>query len=251
MTSRLFLLEPPYHACHLAGKSVSPLGTILVADVTGEGGVVSVVEAAIRVAAEPWCPVVLVTRSSRLDRRSETVIRQFDIVPAVVTMTASATLLDPYPILLAIRQRPRPTPDRLARYVTKRVGRQDLTDALRECFRRGMDDLGDGPGLSRSTLNRRLLDFEPLKAHNWSDMARTLAVLLEPGGELRPSSRLLGIGPRTVRSHIKLYTGLDFGEVRERPGWEWLVEAALQRWDYVPVGPTRAPTWRQRFGGEV
>lgn len=251
MTSQLFVLEPKYHACRLAGNSIFPLGTILVADTTGEGEVVAVVEAAIRVAAEPWCSVVLLTRSSRLDRRSEGVISQFDMAPAVITMTDSANLLDPEPILLAVRRRPCPTPERLARYVTQRVGRQDLADALRECFRRGMDGYDDGPGLSRSTLSRRLLDFAPLKAHDWSDMARTLAVLLEPDRQLRSSSRLHDIDPRTVRSHIKLYTGLDFSEVRERPGWEWVVEAALQQWDYVPAVRTTAPTRRRRVSGEV
>ena len=32
---------------------------------------------------------------------------------------------------------------------------------------------------------------------------------------------------------------------------EWVVEAALQRWDYVPVAPTTAPIRGQRVGGEV
>ncbi len=251
LTSQIFVLEPKYHACRLAGNTISPLGTILVADITGEGGMVAVVEAAIRIAAEPWCPVVLLTRSSRVDRRSQAVIDQFNMAPAIITMTGSANILDPGPILLAARRRPCPMPERLARYVTQRAGRQDLTDALRECFRRGRDDHGDGLGPSRSTLSRRLLDFAPLKAHDWSLMARTLAVLLEHDRQLRPSSRVHDIDPRTVRSRIKLYTGFHFGEVREQPGWEWVIEAALRRWDYVPVAPTTAPTRHQRVGGEV
>lgn len=251
MTNQLFVLEPKYHACRLAGNSISPLGTILVADVTGEGGVVTVVEAAIRIATEPWCPVVLLTRLARVDRRSEAVIKQFGMAPAVITMIGRANLFDPKPILLAVRRRPRPTPDRLARYVTQQVDRQDLTDTLRECFRRGLDDNGAGAGLSRSTLSRRLLDFAPLKAHDWSFMARTIVVLMDPDHQLGPSSRLHHIDPRTVRSHIKLYTGLDLAKAREQPGWEWVVEAALQRWDYVPVAPTTAPIRRQRVGGEV
>ncbi len=251
MTNQLFMLEPKYHACRLAGNTISPLGTIFVADITGEGGVIAVVEAATRVAAEPWCPVVFLTLSSRVDRRSEAVIKQFDMAPAVITMRVGANMLDPEPILFAVRRRPCPTPERMARYVTQRVGRQDLADALRECFRRGIDDNDGGAGLSRSTLSRRLLDFAPLKAHDWSLMARTLAVLLEHDRQLRPSSRVHDIDPRTVRSRIKLYTGFHFGEVREQPGWEWVVEAALQQWDYVPVAPTTAPIRRQRVGGEV
>ncbi len=249
MTSQLFVLEPKYQACRPAGATPSPLGAILVADMTGDGGVVAVVEAATRVAAEPWCPVVLLTRSTRLDRASEAVIGQFDLAPAVLTMPSSANLLDPEPILLAVRRRQCPTPERMAQYVTQRVDRQDLTDTLRECFRRGLDDNHDGPSLSRSTLSRRLLDFEPLKAHDWSCMARTLAVLLEPDCHLGSSSRLHDIDPRTVRSHVRIYTGLDFGEVLEQPGWEWVVEAALQRWGYVPEARTTAPARRRRVSG--
>ncbi len=248
MTDQLFVLEPKYHACRLAGDGISPLGTILLADVTGEGGVVAVVEAAVRAAAEPWCPVVFLIHSSGLDRRGEAVIEQFDMAPTIITRT-SDNLLDPEPILLSVRQRPCPTPERLSRYVTQRVVRQDLEDALRECFRRGMDD-DDGPGMSRSTLSRRLLDFAPLKAHDWSFLARTLAVLLESDGHIGPSSRLHHIDPRTVRSHIKDYTGLDFGEVQERPGWEWVVEAALQHWDYVPPAATTISVELQRASGE-
>lgn len=249
MTSQLFVLEPKYQACRPAGSAISPLGTILVTEASGEDGVVAVVKAATRIVAEPWCPVVFLTSPSRLARTSEAVVEQFDMSPAVITMTGSANVLDPEPILLAVRRRPCPTPERLARYVTGRVGRQDLTDTLRECFRRGMDDNDGGPGLSRSTLSRRLLDFEPLKAHDWSDMARTLAVLLEPDDKLRPSSQLHDIDPRTVRSRIKLYTGLNFGEVHEQPGWEWVVEAALQRWGYVPEARTTAPARRRRVSG--
>jgi len=249
MTDQLFVLEPKYHAFRLAGNSTSPLGTILVADVTGEGGVVAVVEAAVRATVEPWCPVVFLTHSSGLDRRSEAVIEQFDMAPTVITRT-SANPLDPEKILLAVRQRPAPTPERLARYVTQRVVRPDLEDALCECFRRGMDE-DDRPGMSRSTLSRRLLDFAPLKAHDWSFLARTLAVVLESDCRLGSSSRNHHIDPRTVRSHIDVYTGLDFRGVQERPGWEWVVEAALRHWDYVPAAATTIPIELQRVSGEV
>lgn len=250
MTSPLFVLEPEYQACRPAGATTSPLGAILVADITREDGVVAVVEAATRVAAEPWCPVVLLSQSASLDPRSETVIGQFEMAPAILDVAGQDDLLDPEPILGAVRDRPCPTPDRLARYVTHRVGRPDLTETLRECFARGLDDSEDGQGMSRSTLSRRLLDFTPLKAHDWSGMARTLSVLLEPDCHLGPSSRRHDIDPRTVRSHLKLYTALDYSAVRSRPGWEWVIEAALQRWDYVPAIDEQAPDSRRRASGE-
>ena len=249
MTSHLFVLEPKYQACRPADTTSSPLGTILVADVTGDSGVVAVVEAATRAAAEPWCPVVLLTRSSHMAPESEAVIGQFDMTPAVLDAAGTANLLDPESILLAVRDRPHPTPERLAQYVTHRVDRRELADTLEECFRRGWDSNDDAPGMSRSTLSRRLLDFEPLKARDWTGMGRTLAVLLEPYGVLGQSSRLHDIDPRTVRSHLKLYTGFDFGEVRKRPGWEWVVESALQRWGYVSQACGTAPAKRQRVSG--
>jgi hypothetical protein len=249
MTSHLFVLEPKYQACRPADTTRSSLGAILVADMTGGAGVVAVVEAAIRAGAEPWCPVVLLTRSSPLETESEAVIGQFDMTPAVLDLAGTANLLDPAPILLSVRQRPCPTPQRLARFVTDRVDRPELADTLEECFCRGLDN-EDGSGVSRSTLSRRLHDFEPLKPRDWAGMARTLAVLLEADCDLGQSSQLHDVDPRTVRSHIKLYTGFDFGEVRKQPGWEWVVEAALQRWDYVAQIPAKAPAMRQRASGE-
>jgi len=209
------------------------LGTILVSDLAGD--VVAVVEAADRHAAEPWCPIVLITRSPTLSHTITAIIDQFHLAPAMLSLPGEVNLLSPEPILLAVGNRPHPTPEELARYVVVRTERPDLYDTLVECFARGIDTEESRDGVSRSTLSRRLSRFGPLKARDWGAMVRTLNVLLSEG-RLGTLSKTHAIDPRTVQAHIHHYTDLTFAKARERPGWEWVVEAALRKARYVAGG---------------
>jgi hypothetical protein len=251
LTSPLFILEPKYLACRPAGDTPPPLGAILVADISGERGVVAVVEAAARVATEPWCPVVLVSRSTGLDHTVKAVIDQLGMVPAILTLPGEANLLAPDTILTAVNAREKPTSDRLAGYVVSRTERPEVRLPLEECFRRGMSDESELESYSRSTLGRRLGRFGPLKPHDWTGLARALSLMLDSGapgglprGALVRLSQAYSIDPRTVQAHIHRFTGLTFEQARERPGWEWVIEAGLRRAGYLGRGLQQDATRR-------
>jgi hypothetical protein len=205
--------------------------------------VVAVVEAADRAAAQPWCPVVLVSRSAELDHTVRVVIDQLDMTPAILTLPGEANILAPNTILTAVNGREKPTSDRLAGYVVTRTGRPEVRLALEECFRRGMSDESALGHYSRSTLGRRLQGFGPLKPHDWTGLARALSLMLGSGapeelprGALVRLSQAYSIDPRTVRAHIRQFTGMTFEQARERPGWEWVIEAGLRREGYLERG---------------
>ena len=232
LTSPLFVLEPKYLACHPAGHTIPSLGAILVADVTGEDGVVVAVETAARVAAEPWCPVVLVSRSADLSQTVAAVIDQFAMAPAILRLPGEANLLAPDAILAAVKNRDAPTPYQLAGYVATRTGRPEVRLTLEECFRRAMSDGSWSEHYHRSTLSRRLSQFGPFKPRDWTGLARALSLLLASGSLHRLSKRY-AVDSRTVQAHIHHFTGLDFGQARKRPGWEWVIEAGLRRAGYL------------------
>lgn len=242
MTSQLFVLEPKYLACRPAGITTSPLGTILVADITGEAGVVAVIEAAARVAAEPWCPVVLLSRSAELSRTVEAVVDQFDMAPAMATLPGEANLLSPEHILAAVNGRQAPSPGRLAGYVVSRTAKPNVRSLLEECFRRGTSQEIRQESYSRSTLYRRLSGFGPFKPHDWTSLSQTLSLLLA-SGSLRNLSMANEIDPRTVQARVQRFTGIDFRQARRLSGWEWVIESGLRRAGYVEGGPQQDATW--------
>ena len=243
MTNQLFLLEPKYLACRPAGNTIPSLGAILVADITGEDGVVAAVEAAARVAAEPWCPAVLLSRSADLSHTVAAVIDQFAIAPAILRLPGEANLLAPDAILTAVKARENPTPNQLAGYVVTRTGRPEVRLTLEECFRRGMSDGSWSENYHRSTLSRRLSEFGPFKPRDWTGLARALSLLLASGSLHRLSKRY-AIDSRTVQTHIHRFTGQDFGQARKRPGWEWVIEAGLRRAGYLESGLQQDATRR-------
>ena len=246
MASHLYALEPQYQACRLSGYGPAPLGTILVADLTGD--VVAAVEAVGRSALEPWCPVVLVSRTSWLNRTLEVVLEQFPLAPTLLSAPGEANLLDAEAIARAVRGRPAPSARELTRYVTLRADRSDLADTLAHCFSRGLGTPETDSEVSRSTLNRRLAGFGPLKPHDWSAMARTIEVMLDTA-PLTESADTHGIDPRTIHSHLERYTALEFDEARTLAGWEWIVESALRRLGYVEAHEPTVPPMRRRAEG--
>ncbi len=229
MPAHIYLLEPPYTVCRIPQRGPSPLGSIIVADLSSE--LVAVVEASDRHSSEPWCPVVLVGKRRMVDRAAEAVLRQFGIQPLIVSPTPDGVPFDPGQIAGAVKRREPPTPEELAEYVISRTAAPDMRSTLESCFSKAQGGDEDGP--SRSTLCRRLSGFGPLKARDWTGMARVIWSLLGEQKTGERTRRGRGLDPRTLRNQVNQLAGMSYTEASARPGWEWLVESALRRWDYV------------------
>ncbi len=237
MPAHTYLLEPPYTVCRIPRQDPSPLGSVLIADLSSE--LVAVVEAADRHSREPWCPVVLVGQTRMLDRAAETVLRQFQIEPLLVHPAPEGPPFDPPAILSAVQRREPPSPHEMAQYVVDRTGRTEMLETLAACFSKARG--GDDGGLSRSTLCRRLSDFGPHKARDWTGLGRVIWSLLQEQRTGRRVARGRGMDPRTLRSHVQHLAGMTYTEASARPGWEWLIESALRRAAYVALPVGQAP----------
>ncbi len=222
-------LDPPYLAAYPPPATPPPLGAVLLADL--QDGLAAFADAIERQRAAPWCPLVLRTADPRV---TPAVLATFEPWPGCFGLLATAGLPAAGPnfrVLAAVRRRPLPIPERVARYAEARLDR-GVAPVLLACM--------GGPGVARQpsrTLTRRVAELGSFEIRDWRALSRlTWAAAL---AQLRPEASLetaaweAGSDPRSLRRWVRRFTGLEWDQLRARVGWEWIVELALRRGGYV------------------
>ena len=222
------IIVPPYVTTIPFRGAPPALGSVFITHVAGGADAIRFAVEAQRTA--PWCPLCLV-----LDERPLTAELVFWIqrLSRWTVVHPSIPAGDPVAIdgvLHLVTARPLPKSGALARYVALRAGRPEMRQPLRDCFR------GVRPsGTRRAWLSRHLKTFGPLTAHDWHAVAQLLPLRRTGQVSFDRKAYECRLDPRTVRSRLLRYTGISAQEFQELVGWEWLIEAVLRLWGYVPA----------------
>ena len=211
-------------------------GAILVADLCG--GIPALAEAVRRQRDLPWCPLVLRIAESHFPACA---ISPFEPVPGSFALLYPADFdwLPPGErIRRAVARRPVPQQATIARWIEMRLGRPGLAQTLGICFGSGLTPSGPP-----RTLTRRLQAIGPLEVRDWRGLARLAQLAVTPGpwrsASLETTALEAGIDPRTLRRWLRLCTDKPWSEFLSNVGWEWILEAALQRVQPVERTPRR------------
>jgi len=247
LNADVLVSEPPYVDVRSPSGVPIPLGSVLIASL--QAGATSLADVGAVLRSAPWCSVCLVDATPPFDQR---VIRAFEPHPGAFGLIRCGQVgsLPQHQMLGAIRERPFPSPDDLARFVARRVNRLDLIQALSTCFevQQPRERMPRPP--HRSTLSRQLQGFKPFTARDWAALARLSRVLdLAASSSWSSQERAAlehDIDGRTLRGWLARFLGLSFGDALELVGWEWVVEAGLREGGYVPGRDAQADSAPQR-----
>lgn len=147
--------------------------------------------------------------------------------------------------IAAIRRRPAPHACAVAEYIARRLRNASIAEWVARAMSPASCD-GVIARLSSDAIRRRAAACGALLPRDWEALYRSIAILTElwrNGGTDDSSIWACGCDPRTLRRHVGRFTGLALSLVTRRPGWEWIVEAALRRNGYV-----QRPCWLELDG---
>jgi hypothetical protein len=195
-----------------------PLGSILLADLADRPATAEELRSLFALA--PWCPVCVLLRSSAERRR----------VPRSPRMCSVSTLEGgggAGSILAAVRERRRPAPMELAEWLADRAKCSAIRTPLATLFGRAITNNG-AAGLGSTWSDTPVTPLGNWSGSMWQEVARLadLAANREAMGRLLV--RRNPAGAHAVRTISELL-GATEDEFRERAGWEWVLEAAVQR----------------------
>jgi hypothetical protein len=143
---QLFLLEPPYERLRPAKAGTLPLGTIIVADLTGDAAErpTAALDAVALHRESPWCPICFVT-----DGRAPTrpLLDALERVPGDPAWVAGAVGARPMAedVAEAVRSRLSPDAEQVRRFITFRLGGAEAMggSAFESAFAAAADADGD------------------------------------------------------------------------------------------------------------
>ncbi len=227
------MLVPPY--VHLETPAPqAPLGTVLVADITGDATAIAHLTAYAHLL--PWCAVTVCIR--RQSRVSGSWARALDRLPpsaAWLTLGPEESLT-PSVILDAVIGRTPLVPDQFAQWIGERLGRPGLSSlfaaAIEMTPRRGVAALASGYALLRA----RLRSLSSLTPPDWRLAFYLAAWAGHPRVSLADCAERLGMDVWTLRREIDRLAGVSLEEQRSWRGWEWFAEALLRKAGLVSVG---------------
>jgi hypothetical protein len=213
-----------------------PFGSVLVSNVRVD--IVALAEACSLNSNAPWCPIAaIVPPGQSVDPR---VLSAFEPRHGAIVQVSAEwpdIIDDPSSVLYAARQRPPPPAAALAQYVRHRTGRADISSSLEACLESGLSDRPQHLCGHRSTLSRHLSRFGPLKPRDWTAIGHLVQALCPVTPLQSPTVEAValstGLDPRTLRARLRRYCGCGYPQARLRLGWEWILEAALQKFGYI------------------
>jgi hypothetical protein len=233
-TFSLRVFAPPYHAVvplvNRGGAEELPFGSVIIA---GDDAVVLAL-AGLTLACRQWpwaVPCLLAPPTSLRLEAPVRVVSELRDRLVMGSMPAGTTTLSPSTVVAAVRRRPCPSAASLARWVASRLRRDDLESALLAQFREALDGIPASMTASVSTFSRYFARLGPLTAHDWRALARlcTHASCFE-----RDSRREhISLTMRAAVEHAVKYLGMAYHEMVARTGWEWVLERALRRAEYL------------------
>ena len=243
----LLVLATPHDRPAPATPALPDLGAILVADLAT--GIPALAHALLARRVSPWCPVCIVDPDQSV---TATELAAFEPFPGCFAILAPDVEPQSTEIVAAVQRRDVPTPRVLSHFVVQRTGARKLMEDLDECFGRRLESAPESDTRPLRTLSRRVNGFGPLTVRDWSGVAALIAAVA-PGP--RPIDVSLdrfalerGLDPRTFRRWLRLCTDLDWEAAAQLSGWEWLLESALRKWEYVAIGGGARPAARAEAG---
>ena len=209
-----------------------PLGSVFVCRGTG---LPPLAAAAVRSAAMPWCPLVVVT--SREGVLESEPMKSGRHAPGQVVVLARehSQLPRPSEVAAAVRQRSLPTPARMAGYVLARTDRHMRQELLEACFDVSGTQSWHRLGMSRSEFYRTLAPMGPFTPMDWGKVARVVSLTGSEGHAALTLALERGCGADMIREWLDRYVGVSLEAFLRSPGWEWVLEAVLRRGGYRSV----------------
>ena len=214
----LYVTAPPFMHVRRLGDGRPPLGSILLADVADRPATAEELRDLFTLA--PWCPVCVLLRSTHERRR----------VPRSPRMCSVSTFAGgggAASILEAVRDRPRPAPMELAEWLGDRVRAPGIKTPLATLFARAIAG-ADRPPLGSTWSETPIQPLGAWSASKWQEVAR----LADLAANREAMGRLLvrrNPGATQAVNAMRDLLGVTEDEYRERAGWEWVLEAAVQR----------------------
>lgn len=246
--SGTLVLAPPYGTMRRYSHNSVRVGAILVCDL--RGGITALADAVLAHRAAPWSPICLLYYGKPLDPR---VCEAFEPQPstfAELNVDPNDREAGPDAVVAAVRRRRAPSPADLARYVTARIQHVEFAVTLQTCFESGSGLTSKQERAPRSTFRRHLERFYPLTARDWAALGHLVFMLLDAGNRQVRSYRRLArehrLDPRTLRGRLVRFLGGSLADAITRPGWEWVLETSLRKWNYLDThGRTAARSQAQ------
>jgi len=189
------------------------------------------------VRAAPWCAVCL---HSKDPLPTEVFGPILAILPRHVAVLPGTTVLTPRTLTEALRRQPLPEPIDLLDYFRLRQLDRRLIAAVEDAL--GLPDSdsdsdSDSTKLARrtrSSVDRQVARFGPLRTAHWRALFRLLPILESSERSAERSAWSHGLDPRTLRGRVVQLIGRDASSALDCPGWEWKLEAALRTHRYLP-----------------
>ncbi len=219
-TPQLIALEPPYAYARRMHGAAPALGAVLLLDAVEAPLSAEVLRTTM--AAAPWCPLVVLARTRanvRQVRRSARVTVLYEKREG-----APANVDD---VLGAVAERSRPTASDIVEWVAERTGLRMIA--------RTMCDLLGRPALTPAAeaglpfaVRDRLASLGRWGGAEWQQAAR----IAEAAGDEGAVERFLTAydsDTALARRRMTELLGICELDLRERAGWEWVLETALWR----------------------
>ena len=242
--SRLVVLAPPYRTStplvSVERGADVPLGSL----VFGEGDATIAVLAALTAVSyrAPWAVpcLALPPRQEPLEPLLLLVTELRDRL-VVVHRSAARSVDDWVQVVRHVRRRAVPTPAKLARWVARRLRQRELEVPLRHQFEEALHGTPADIGLSVASYSRLFAHYGSFTARDWRALGRLAA---HAASSLPDERRISGQIPlRTACEYARRYLGVPYHVLRERLGWEWVLEAALRTANYTSAAqPTLSPS---------
>ncbi len=234
-TPVLFFLEPPYHSVRRLSGTQPALGTVALLDASTTRFTSAEVKAQMEVA--PWCPLCLLASPDGGFRSLRRLTRT--CVAFGIDTGDGATA-----ILQAVAQRPRPTASDLAEWITRRARLPMMARLVAEIFARPAYRAGEATSLPYAT-REQLRQLGMFDAGEW----QRVAVLTELAADRSLMNRALAatdLNSAALRSDIPELLDMSLDGFRDRYGWEWVLERALQRSGFFDGSPRRVTARAER-----
>ncbi len=242
---RLVVLLPPYRTpaplVSVERGARLPLGSLVFAD--GDATIAGLAALTSLSYRAPWAVpcLALPARQEPLEPLLLLVTELRDRL-VVVHRSATRSIDDWAQVVKQVRCRAVPTPATLARWVARRLRQRDLEVPLRYQFAEALYGTPADVGLSVASYSRLFAHYGSFTARDWRALGR-LAAHAASGlpGERRTSGQT---SLRTTCEYARRYLGVPYHVLRERLGWEWVLEGALRTGRYVPGASEHAAQTR-------
>ncbi len=214
------------------------LGDALAVHATSGSRTPELVSAAL--AAAPWCAVLLLAEQPLSPAEAGALL---PLLPDSTLFLQGGLDLDPTRIIAALRLRAAPAASDLCAYLRLRRLPGELITAVEDALAGRESEIESEQAASdpnRSTINRRLAEYGPLRARSWRALLRVLQFTTHVTAPAQQGAVDEEFDSRTFRARSQDLVGLAPRPALGTPGWEWKLEAALRRHRYVTwPGATR------------